>query len=424
MSKSVVSVVRGTDAERMVSEALSILGGISSLVKPNSTVVVKPNAGHSFPPETSVNTSPEVVAAVIKELRKAQPKEIIMAEAAAGGRDTLECFEVSGQRKAAEEAGVDRIIDIKREKDLISIPIRDAMSDLTRVLLPRFLLEADHIVNLPIFKPHVSMVFTCALKNIKGIVQDKVHFEMHQTDLAAAMMDLWSIIKPDLSIADMINPQEGFGPQCGLPIYFGCIVAGKDPVAVDATACRMVGLNIDKVTYFKAARKRGLGNFGERNIEIRGRTIEEVFKQIWLPYLGGFEQWPEYHIYAQGACSNCLSLAAYTMESLKALGAYDKNAGVSIVLGPKKELPKGVPPKDLVLMGNCVKRHRKQGLFVEGCPPGEPSVYWSIIERLDSDKRGSGPEVTERRNAEVKIITEHAKRVREKVRSELDKPES
>ena len=211
MAKSIVSITKGTDAEKMVTEVLSLLGGVSALIRPHSTVVVKPNAGHPFREETSVNTSTAVVSAVIKELRKAQPKEIILAEASARGCDTLECLEISGIKKAAEEAGIDRIIDIKREKDLIRIPIRDARAAVTSVQLPRFLLEADHIVNLPIFKSHVAMVFTCALKNIKGVVQDSVHYQMHQTDLAASIMDLWSVIKADLTIADLIRA-EGFGP--------------------------------------------------------------------------------------------------------------------------------------------------------------------------------------------------------------------
>src|SRR4030042_5102240 len=96
MAKSIVSIVKGTDAGEMVTEALSLLGGVSSLIKPNSTVVIKPNAGHPFKDETSVNTSTAVVSAVIKELRKAQPKEIILAESSARGCDTLEWLEVGG----------------------------------------------------------------------------------------------------------------------------------------------------------------------------------------------------------------------------------------------------------------------------------------------------------------------------------------
>jgi len=412
MSKSIVSIVKGTDTEKLVDEALSLLGGVDSLIKPNSIVVIKPNAGHPFPPETSVNTSPTVVSAVIKVLRKAKPKQIILAEASAIGCDTMESLEVSGIRKAAEDAGADRIIDIKAEKDLISIPIRDARSDLTRVLLPRFLIEADHIVNLPIFKAHVSVVFTCALKNIKGVVQDKVHQQMHLTNLAEALVDLWSVIKPDLSIVDMIRPAEGFGPHSTSPVDFGCIVAGKDPAAVDATVCRMVGLDIKKVDYYKPAREQGIGNIDEDQIEIRGKRIEEVFKQLWLPYLGGFEQWPEYNIYAENACSSCQSLLAFTMEKLKSLGEYEKNAGISILIGPKKKLPERVKPgKDLIIIGDCLRKYRGQGSFAIGCPPLEPFPLWAIIDRRDHTEMG--PDFRDRMAADAKAFDDYMAKILE-----------
>jgi len=383
VQKSIVSIVKGTDAQKMVEEALSLLGGVESLIKPNSTVVIKPNIGHDYPPETSVNTSPAMVAATIKVLRKARPRQIILAEASAIGCDTLKCMEVSGIKKAAEEAGIDKIIDIKREKDLINIPIRDARSALTKTAFPRFLLEADHIVNLPIFKSHASMVFTCALKNMKGTVQDKVHYQMHQTDLAQAMMDLWSVMKADLNIADVIRPAAGFGPHSTTPVDFGCVVAGKDPVAVDATVCRMVGLDIEKVSYFEPARERGLGNVEEDMIEIRGKKIEEVHKQIWLPFMVGFDKWPEYNIMAEHSCSSCQALVAMTMEKLKGLGEYDKNAGITVVLGREKELPEGVDKDKLVLVGDCLKKWRKHGVFASGCPPAEPFPLWAITDRKD-----------------------------------------
>jgi len=390
MGKSIVSIAKGADVEKMVGEVLSPLGGVSSLIKPKSTVVIKPNAGHVAPAETSVNTNPAVVAAVIKELRKAGPKEIILAEASAIGCDTMEALGVSGILKAAEDAGVDRVIDIKSHKDLIKVPIRDARSDLTSIRLPRFLIEAGHIVNLPIFKSHCSMVFTCALKNIKGTVQDKVHYQMHQTDLAAAMMDQWSVIRADLSIADLIRPAEGFGPHSTIPVEFGCLVASKDPVALDATVCRMVGLDIDKVAYFEPARERGIGNFDEALIEIRGKSIDEVFKPLWLPYLEGFEKYPEYRIDTEGACSSCLGLVQLTLERLKSLGEYEKNSDVTILVGRKKGIPEGVDPNRLILHGDCLKKYRGKGIFIGGCPPAEPHPVWAIVDRRDYTEIGPG----------------------------------
>jgi uncharacterized protein (DUF362 family) len=255
MEKSVVAISKEADVEKMVADVLGLLGGTENLIRPRSTIVLKPNAGHPAAAETSVNTSPGLVVAVINEVKKAKPKDIIVAESAAIGCETFDVFEKSGIGAAAESAGA-RLIDIKSVKDLISIPIRDARSDIKKMKLPRFLLEAEHIINLPIFKSHASMVFTCALKNLKGVVQDVTHQQMHNTDLAAAMMDLWSVIRPDLSIADLIRPAEGFGPHTTLPIEFGCVVGSKDPVALDATACRMTGLALEKVAYFAAGASR------------------------------------------------------------------------------------------------------------------------------------------------------------------------
>ena len=96
MGKSIVSIAKGEDVQELVHEVLAPLGGAGALVRPKSTVVIKPNAGHAAPAESSVNTNPELVAAVIREIRKAEPKEIIVAEAAAIGCDTMECLEACG----------------------------------------------------------------------------------------------------------------------------------------------------------------------------------------------------------------------------------------------------------------------------------------------------------------------------------------
>lgn len=394
MTKSIVSIIKGTDADKMIQHALEHLGGVSSLFDPGATVVVKPNAGHVYPPESSVNTSPEVVSAAIKALRGGKPGEIILAEASAIGCDTMECLEASGIKDAAEEAGVDRIIDIKKDRELVEIPIPDARSDIDTVKLPQFLLDADFIVNLPIFKSHVSMVFTCALKNIKGVVQDIVHGLMHFTDLPAAMMDIWSVLDVDLTIADMIHPQEGFGPHCGTPADMGCVLASRDPVALDATACRMVGLDVKKIDYFPAAIERGLGMVDKEQIEIRGNSLEEVSKQLYLPYTEGFDTWPEFNLYTENACSTCQGLLAYTMVRMQALGEYDRNIGANVVIGRRKELPEGVKTgKDLILVGSCLKglknRLEKAGeecVFVVGCPPLEILPYWAIRDRVDQPR--------------------------------------
>jgi uncharacterized protein (DUF362 family) len=400
MAKSVVSIVKGADPDEMVEQALSHLGGIAAVIKPGATVVIKPNGGHMGPPDCSINTNPAVVTAVIKAVQKANPKKIILAEASAVGCDTMQCLTASGIKQAAIDAGVDDIRDIKKDPDLIRVDVPDPTCSIKHVDLPRFLLEADNLINVPVFKTHVSMVFTCALKNLKGIVQDRVHYIMHTTNLANAMMDLGDLVQDKtFTIADLYRPMEGFGPHSGTPVEFNCIVAGKDLVAVDATVCRMVGLPIEKVDYFDAAREKGLGNFDKNAIEIRGERIEDVFQKLYMPYLDGFGAFKEYDFKVKNACSTCQGLAAFTMAKLKSLEEYTQNAGIHIALGRHPKVPQGFDDgQDVFLMGDCTAGLRKKleraGIrcfHSEGCPPGEPNLLWTIVDRQEMPS-GLSPE--------------------------------
>ena len=97
--KSVVALAKEPTIQESVTKVFELMGGVSSLVEKGSTVVLKPNAGHVAPPESAVCTNPDVVRAVIREVKKAEPKRIIIAEAAAIGCDTMECFEACGWPK-------------------------------------------------------------------------------------------------------------------------------------------------------------------------------------------------------------------------------------------------------------------------------------------------------------------------------------
>ena len=36
----------------------------------------------------------------------------------------------------------------------------------------------------------------------------------------------------------------------------------------------------------------------------------------------------------------------------------------------------------LILVGDCLKKYKKKGIHVEGCPPGEPAPHWAIVDRM------------------------------------------
>ena len=284
----------------------------------------------------------------------------------------------------AEEEGIE-CLDIKADKDLVDVCIRGAMSNIKKVKLPRLLLEAEHIINVPILKAHASMVFSGALKNIKGVVQDKVHLDMHQENLAGAMMDVWWATRADISIMDIWNPAAGFGPHTPVPLHVGVIAGSYDPVAWDRVACDIVGIDPDGVDYFAVAEEAGYGTTDMNHIEVVGEPVENCYKKMWIPYLGGMDRWPEYTICKDGACSSCQAMLSLNMETLRAIGTYDDHTDMVVVIGYDNDdnIPKDVPDDHLVLHGRCTRKYLKDhpgAFWIKGCPPAEVCLYMTVDE--------------------------------------------
>lgn len=382
--KSVVALAHGKDVQENVTRVFDMLGGVTSLIKPNTTVLLKPNAGHAAPADFAVCTHPETVRAVIHEVRKANPKRIVIVESAAVGCDTMECYEACGIAAMAKEEGVE-LYDIKREKDLINVAVRGYRSNISHVRLPKLLLEAEHLINMPILKAHASMVFSGALKNIKGVVQDQVHTTMHRQNLTMAMMDVWSVCHPDLNIMDVMHAASGYSPHTPTPIELDCIMGSKDPVALDRIACELTGIDPDGVSYFKVADETGLGTTDPANIEVVGDKVADCHKKMWVPYLEDIHnRWPEYDVHCDGACSSCQALLTLNMETLKAIGIYDENKGMTIVAGSDNKIDPDIPDNRIILHGNCTRKHTKDhpgAYFLPGCPPGEGSLYMTVVRK-------------------------------------------
>jgi uncharacterized protein (DUF362 family) len=67
---------------------------------------------------------------------------------------------------------------------------------------------------------------------------------------------------------------EGKGPVDGSPVNMNLIIAGKDPVATDATGARVMGIDPHEISHIRTAHQKGLGNIDD--IEIVGSQLDEV----------------------------------------------------------------------------------------------------------------------------------------------------
>ena len=103
------------------------------------------------------------------------------------------------------------------------------------------------------------------------------HAKHPQVDYFAAMLvDLNLFLKPRLYILDAIVSMEGNGPRGGAPRRTGILMISADPVALDATASRLVGLEPDQVPTNQAGQESGLGVYRLEDIELLGDNLDEL----------------------------------------------------------------------------------------------------------------------------------------------------
>jgi uncharacterized protein (DUF362 family) len=98
---------------------------------------------------------------------------------------------------------------------------------------------------------------TLSLKNMFGIVPGACYGwpknVLHWAGIDRSILDINAVARPDFAIIDGIIGMEGNGPIQGTPKTAGVLILGNDPVAVDATACRVMGLMPEKIGYLSRA---------------------------------------------------------------------------------------------------------------------------------------------------------------------------
>ena len=122
------------------------------------------------------------------------------------------------------------------------------------------LFQADRLVNVPVVKHHSLSRLTCGLKNHMGLIGGS-RGRLHQ-DVHAALTDLAAAFRPTLTVVDATRVMKRNGPTGGRledVEVVNAVAAGTDPVACDAWAARLLGLDPRDVDHVVLADGRGLG---------------------------------------------------------------------------------------------------------------------------------------------------------------------
>lgn len=255
-----------------VRHAIELIGGITSFIKPESRVLVKPNLLMAKEPEYGITTHPEVVRAAVKLLKEINCKIFIGDGPSAFGNQAEnvdEVYERTGIKNVAEEENV-ALVKFENKRWRKFFP------------LTTWIDQCDYIVNIPKFKTHNLMLLTGAVKNLFGFVWGTYKTELHKkffdkNDFAKILVDIYEEVKPALTIVDGVVAMEADGPATsGKLREVNLLFAGRDAVAVDSVLSVIMGLSPSDVLTTKEAARRGLGVSDIKDIDILGESLSAL----------------------------------------------------------------------------------------------------------------------------------------------------
>jgi uncharacterized protein (DUF362 family) len=238
-------------------------------------VVLKPNLVE-FDANTVINTNPMVVHATWEAFKKLGAAEVKIAEGPGHRRNTLDLADHAGYFESVP-GFEDSFTDLNTD-NIVKREIPNPVSKLTSLYLPQTVLDCDLLVSIPKMKTHHWAGATLSMKNLFGVVPGAVYGwpknVLHWAGIPESIVDLHHLFPRQFAIVDGIMGMEGNGPIQGTPKAAGLLVAGNDVAAVDATCCRVMGLDPKQITYLQLA--RGEQNLGEASFRQIGETIPSV----------------------------------------------------------------------------------------------------------------------------------------------------
>ena len=247
-------------------------GGLEYFIKPGMVVLIKPNLLSARTPERAVTTNPELVSAIARKCIERGAKVILgdspggvekglkrvwdntgMTEAAAKSKATLVSFESGGTcaKKANGET-----YNLWKHAD-----------------------DADFIISVPKLKTHVLTLYTGAVKNCFGFVPGLMKSEYHKShpkpkSFSKVLVDIYSLVKPGLTIMDAGLAMEGDGPASGNPKWLGYLFAAVDGLALDCSIAELIGIKPKHLLTARLAIGRHIGMVNLDNIETTGPAFK------------------------------------------------------------------------------------------------------------------------------------------------------
>jgi uncharacterized protein (DUF362 family) len=387
---AIVKISSGPSPEQIkeqLGQLFGLLGGLRNLIPPSvKRVLVKPAIAFPEVPETGMSTHPWLAGLVAKAIQDLGLDVYIGESGGCGtGNSTQKHFRVNGLAAVAKELKIP-LRDFKQE-ETIEVKVPGGVI-VTNYFIAKAVMEADFRVSVPVIKTHCEATMTLSMKNMKGsLPSDELKARMHVLGLNSHLVDLNTIIKPHLSVADGIVGLMGYGPgRPGIAMNLGLLIGGTEALAVDATCARVCTYEPYDIEHLRLAEERGLGSARASDIAIVGERLQDVVYRNFVRPPKRVEDISEFEhvkLISEGGCSSCIGEAAYVLRAWAPREKLEKGKPITIVMGQNADPSKDYGP-NVVAMGKCTRNLKdKEGVsHVAGCPPEIRRLMDSIQKRL------------------------------------------
>lgn len=257
--------IKGGEPDSMFDEAIKSLGGMKKFVKPNQSVVIKPNIGWDTSPERAANTNPKLVRQIVKHCFDAGAKDVYVFDHTCD--NWTSCYTNSGIEKAAKDAGAKVVTgNSERYYQKVTVPNGKRLQETT---VHELILDTDVFINVPVLKNHGGAGLTISMKNLMGVVWDRRFW--HRNDLHQCIADFPTFKRPDLNIVDAYYVMKKNGPR-GVSeadiLTLKSQIISTDIVAADAAAAKLFGIEPKEIEYIKIADAMKIGKMDLSKLNI------------------------------------------------------------------------------------------------------------------------------------------------------------
>jgi uncharacterized protein (DUF362 family) len=263
---------KGGDPIQMFDKSIEAMGGMKNFVKPNQTVVIKPNIGWDKTPELAANTNPFLIERIVQHCIKAGAKKVYVFDHTCD--EWTRCYQNSGIEKAVKDAGGTMVTgNSESHYQEVTIPKGKVLKS---AKVHELILDSDVFINVPVLKNHGGAKMTISMKNLMGIVWDRRFW--HRTDLQQCIADFATYRKPDLNVVDCYRVMKRNGPR-GVTrsdvTLMKCQIMSNDIVAADAAATKLFGWQISDVKHITLADQLGAGTSNLDSLNVHRISLGE-----------------------------------------------------------------------------------------------------------------------------------------------------